>query len=296
MTQRNTDVLLDVTSFISAEDFLLAQNRAAQPDDPFARQCFVEIVQSLIFMSRAYVAHPVLSNPRPEDFGERPLLLRELMRAGLAHTLQADRDQQQRAADLVDTALRDLESVHGITSMARFVEQAFTIDRTNAGSQTALSTRLSVRTRSPWNCQVSPWFTSRPGWPFSSSRYSPPGTAISRSHSLTRPDGPVNWNVAHARYGSASGISCRTCSRPSCSHAKPERRGWNQRVRRGGGPGFGADGRSAGVTGRPPASGRRGTADAEGSDTVTCPRPPICAAICFLAELPAPSSALRRAS
>ncbi|MFB6844821.1 hypothetical protein ACFCXS_08170 [Streptomyces sp. NPDC056373] len=142
MTQRNTDVLLDVTSFISAEDFLLAQNRAAQPDDPFARQCFVEIVQSLIFMSRVHVAHPVLSNPRPEDFGERPLLLRELMRAGLAHTLQADRDQQQRAADLVDTALRDLESVHGITSMARFVEQAFTIDRASAGSQTALSTRL----------------------------------------------------------------------------------------------------------------------------------------------------------
>ncbi|MDH6630448.1 hypothetical protein M2271_008308 [Streptomyces sp. LBL] len=142
MTQRNTDVLLDVTSFISAEDFLLAQNRAAQPDDPFARQCFVEIVQSLIFMSRVYVAHPVLSNPRTEDFGERPLLLRELMREGLTRTLQADNDQQQRAADLVETALHDLESVHGITSMARFVEQAFTIDHASAGSQTALSTRL----------------------------------------------------------------------------------------------------------------------------------------------------------
>ncbi|MFS8203383.1 hypothetical protein ACLVWQ_32500 (plasmid) [Streptomyces sp. CWNU-52B] len=142
MTQRNTDVLLDVTSFISADDFLLAQNKAAQPDDPFARQCFVEIVQSLIFMSRVYVGHPVLSNPRPEDFGERPLLLRELMRTGLTRTLQADAPQQRRAADLVDTALSDLESVRGITSMARFVEQAFTIDRASAGSQTALSSRL----------------------------------------------------------------------------------------------------------------------------------------------------------
>jgi hypothetical protein len=142
MTQRNTDVLLDVTSFISAEDFLLAQNRAGQPDDPFARQCFVEIVQSLIFMSRVHVAHPVLANPRPEDFGERPLLLRELMRAGLTRALQADAEQQRRTADLVDTALHDLESVHGITSMARFVEQAFTIDRASAGAQTSLSSRL----------------------------------------------------------------------------------------------------------------------------------------------------------
>lgn len=42
----------------------------------------------------------------------------------------------------METALHDLESVHGITSMARFVEQAFTIDRASAGSQTALSSRL----------------------------------------------------------------------------------------------------------------------------------------------------------
>ncbi|MFG2373800.1 hypothetical protein ACGFY9_20280 [Streptomyces sp. NPDC048504] len=142
MTQRNTDVLLDVTSFISAEDFLLAQNRAEQPADPFARQCFVEIVQSLIFMSRVHVAHPILPTPGPEDFGERPLLLRELMRTGLTHALQADTGQQRRTADLVDAALLDLQSVHGITSMARFVEQAFTIDRTSAGSQTSLSGRL----------------------------------------------------------------------------------------------------------------------------------------------------------
>jgi hypothetical protein len=66
MKQANTDVLIDVTSLISAEEFLLSQNRGNAPDDPFARQCFVEIVQSLIFMSQVFVAHPVLHTPQPE--------------------------------------------------------------------------------------------------------------------------------------------------------------------------------------------------------------------------------------
>src|SRR3979490_1898039 len=80
---RGTDVLIDVTSLISAEDYLLSQNRHARPGDPFARQCFVEIIQSLIFMSRVSVAPPVLYTPTPGDFGQRPLLLRSLMNAGV---------------------------------------------------------------------------------------------------------------------------------------------------------------------------------------------------------------------
>ena len=37
-----TDVLIDVTSLISAEDYLVSQNRHIRPGDPFARQCFVD--------------------------------------------------------------------------------------------------------------------------------------------------------------------------------------------------------------------------------------------------------------
>ncbi|MFD9744115.1 hypothetical protein ACFWX5_11325 [[Kitasatospora] papulosa] len=81
--QANTDVAIDVTSLISAEEFLLSQNRREAPEDPFARQCFVEIVQSLIFMSEVYVAHPVLHTPSPQDFGDRPYLLRALVDSGL---------------------------------------------------------------------------------------------------------------------------------------------------------------------------------------------------------------------
>ncbi|MEO3798459.1 hypothetical protein [Nonomuraea sp. B1E8] len=131
-----------MTSLISAENFLLAQNRAARPDDPFGRQCFVEIVQSLIFMSRVYVVHPILLVPSASDFGERPLLLQALMQDGLLHPLQLDPDQTEVAERLESAAIQDLESVHGFTSIARFVEQTFNCDQASEGQQTALSTRL----------------------------------------------------------------------------------------------------------------------------------------------------------
>jgi hypothetical protein len=140
--QANTDVLVDVTSLISAEEFLLSQNRRGVPEDPFARQCFVEIVQSLIFMSRVYVAHPILHAPRPQDFGDRPYLLRVLVDSGLLLPLHLDSDQQQAAAALEASAVHDLQTVHGLTSMARFVEQAFVCDIASAGGQTALSSRI----------------------------------------------------------------------------------------------------------------------------------------------------------
>lgn len=142
MTQRSTDVLVDVTSLISAESFLTAQNTGAAPEDPFARQCFVELVQSLIFMSNVHVAHPVLHAPRAGDFGDRPLLLRALLRAGLLRPLRLDQAQRTVADQLEAAAVRDLQSIHGVTSMARFVEQAFACDEASTGRQEALSGRI----------------------------------------------------------------------------------------------------------------------------------------------------------
>ncbi|NED12582.1 hypothetical protein [Streptomyces sp. SID9124] len=140
--QANTDVVVDVTSLISAEEFLLSQNRREAPEDPFARQCFVEVVQSLIFMSQVYVAHPVLHAPGPQDFGERPYLLRALVGSGLMRPLNLDPAQQEAATALEASAVHDLQTVHGLTSMARFVEQAFVCDTASAGGQDALSSRI----------------------------------------------------------------------------------------------------------------------------------------------------------
>lgn len=139
---RTTEILIDVTSLISAEEFLLSQNNGSTSADPFARQCFVEVVQSLIFMSRTYVPHPVLFRPAPADFGERPLLLRSLMRAGLLHPLQIGSPGARVYQQLEDSAIRDLSGGHGLTSMIRFIEQARDIDNANAASQEALLTRI----------------------------------------------------------------------------------------------------------------------------------------------------------
>lgn len=142
MRQASTAVVIDVTSLISAEEFLLSQKRRAEPGDPFARQCFVEVVQSLIFMSKVYVAHPLRPEPAPSDFGDKPLLLRQLMGAGLLQPLRLSPSEQQAAAQLEAASVRDLKSPHGITSMARFVEQAFVCDEASAGRQPALSARI----------------------------------------------------------------------------------------------------------------------------------------------------------
>src|SRR6059058_5533813 len=94
LPQRNTSVLVDVTTIIGAEEFITAWNRGARPRASFARQAFVELIQSLVFMSRVYVAHPVVPTPDARDFGDRPRLLRLLMAAGLLHPLQFSADEE----------------------------------------------------------------------------------------------------------------------------------------------------------------------------------------------------------
>jgi hypothetical protein len=53
LDESGSDVLIDVTSLIGAEDFILSQNRRRASVDPFAQQCFAEVVQTIILMSRA---------------------------------------------------------------------------------------------------------------------------------------------------------------------------------------------------------------------------------------------------
>lgn len=131
---RSVDLLVDVTSVIGAEDFILSQNHRAPPADPFARQCFAELVQSLIFMPKVFVAHPTIPSPRDVDFGEQPWLLRALMRAGLLHPLRLDNDEWPAAVALEAAALRDLKGWQGTRSVIQFIEQAIACDDATAGT------------------------------------------------------------------------------------------------------------------------------------------------------------------
>lgn len=116
-------VMIDVTSLIGAEEFILAQNNRRPLADPFARQCFVEVVQSLIFMSEVYVAHPVLAMPRNIDFGEQPRLLRALLSRGLITALQLNDSSWNTSRAIEEAALEDLKD-KGFESLARFISQA----------------------------------------------------------------------------------------------------------------------------------------------------------------------------
>lgn len=139
---RSTNLLVDVTSLIGAEEFITAQNRRVPPAEPFARQSFVELIQSLIFMSNLYVAHPTLANPVMSDFGSQPRLLRELCDAGLLRPLRLSDDQWRTAREAEEAALDDLQSPHGYRSLSRFIEQALLCDRAQEGTRNSLSDRL----------------------------------------------------------------------------------------------------------------------------------------------------------
>jgi hypothetical protein len=141
--QRDTDVLVDITSIIGAEDFILSQNRGTKPEDPFARQCFVELVQSLIFMSKVYVPHPTLARPRPQDFGEKAWLLQSLLRAGLAHPLQLTEQQWSAAQSSESLTLHDLKSPQGTRSILQFIDQALICDNSQPGHRNSLSSHIN---------------------------------------------------------------------------------------------------------------------------------------------------------
>jgi hypothetical protein len=141
LDESGSDVLIDVTSLIGAEDFILSQNRRRAPVDPFARQCFAEVVQTIILMSNTYVAHPTLFQPRAVDFGNQPRFLRTLVRQGLVKALKFEPDLQALALELEQSALRDLASASGMNSVTEFIRQARICD-IESGRRNSLSARL----------------------------------------------------------------------------------------------------------------------------------------------------------
>jgi len=141
--QHTGSVLIDVTSLIGAEDYVISANRTQRPLDPFARQCFVEVVQSLIFMADVRVAHPTLSSPRTEDFGSQPHLLQSLVRAGLLHPLRLDATQAETARAAEAETLHHLTSAVGTRSVLQFVDQAILCDQAQPEARFSMSARLT---------------------------------------------------------------------------------------------------------------------------------------------------------
>jgi hypothetical protein len=139
-------VVVDVTSLIGAEEYIISQNRSLRPEDPFARQCFVEMVQSIILMPRVYVVHPVLLEPTIGDYGQWPLLLRFLLDDGLVLPLALTAEERSIAAGQETRVLDDLGGAQGLEMLTRFSEQALQMDRRQGTVEGSLSARMRLWT------------------------------------------------------------------------------------------------------------------------------------------------------
>jgi len=121
-------IVLDVTSFISAEDFILSQNQGALPLDPFARQCYAEVVQSLIFFDEVAVPHPTRLDPRPDDYGSQPRLLRLLFELGIVTPLAFSTSEARKLAGVEQSLLNALD-MRGAALLQSFVDKTAICDR-----------------------------------------------------------------------------------------------------------------------------------------------------------------------
>jgi hypothetical protein len=135
-------VALDNSTFISAQEFITAQNRGERSRDPFARQAYVELVQSLIFQPAVRVIHPVHLSPAPEQFGEEPYLLRRLLELGLVTPVQVLADSMQRLASAESEVLDTLQT-RGVEAMLLFLRSMDVCDEEVEGAgDTGLRKRI----------------------------------------------------------------------------------------------------------------------------------------------------------
>ncbi|WP_019932509.1 hypothetical protein [Nocardia sp. BMG111209] len=117
-------VMVDVTTFISAEEFLLSQNRSRgiRPRDPFSEQCYAELVQSLIYFDEVLVPHPTLLNPVPADYGEQPRILRHLFDLYIARPLVIGDSDKPLLAEAEASAVETLQT-NGVQTLLQFVDR-----------------------------------------------------------------------------------------------------------------------------------------------------------------------------
>jgi hypothetical protein len=135
-------VALDNSTFISAQEFITSQNRGERSRDPFARQAYVELVQSLIFQPAVRVIHPVYLTPTPEQFGDEPYLLRRLLEIGLVAPVQVPAQSVDRLASAETEVLGTLQT-RGVEAMLMFLRSMDACDQeAEASGNTGLRRRI----------------------------------------------------------------------------------------------------------------------------------------------------------
>ncbi|HEV8558857.1 MAG TPA: hypothetical protein VGR06_20995 [Actinophytocola sp.] len=136
-----------MTSFISAEEFVLTQNRGEAPLDPFARQCYAEVVQSLIFFDEVLVPHPTRLDPRPEDYGPQPRMLQFLFELGIVRPLTFT-STDATVLDSAERALFDTLESKGAVLLSSYIDTTTSCDREQ---QSAGATRTMLEKIASWS-------------------------------------------------------------------------------------------------------------------------------------------------
>lgn len=121
-------IALDNSTFISAQEFITAQNHGERSRDPFARQAYVELVQSLIFQPAVRVIHPVNLTATPDQFGEEPYLLRRMFELGLVTPVHVAPDSVPRLNVAESDALRTLQT-RGVPALLAFLRSMDACDQ-----------------------------------------------------------------------------------------------------------------------------------------------------------------------
>lgn len=135
-------VALDNSTFISAQEFIKSQNRGERSYDPFARQSYVELVQSLIYQPAVRVIHPVQLNPTPEHFGDEPYLLRRLFELGLVTPVHISTESRQDLVTAETNVLNTLQT-QGVTALLTFLRSMEECDNeAEEGGDTGLKKRI----------------------------------------------------------------------------------------------------------------------------------------------------------
>lgn len=145
-------VTVDVATIMGAEDFIICSNRSTRSEDPFAQQCFAELVQSLLLFPSVLIPHPVLAEPRADDFGSRPPLLQALLFTGLVSPLSLPAPAWSTAQIQEREDLKRLQSREGRRSIEVFVDEALQCDSEGAGRARPLGKR--VKDWSEFQCRV----------------------------------------------------------------------------------------------------------------------------------------------
>jgi len=103
-------ILTDVTSYISAQEYLLSEGMGRHSADPFASRVFTELIQDIFLYDHIYVPHPqLLQGCSKEDFGKEPGLLIELLDRGIVEPLNLSPSVSSRVEEDEENLLSFLQ-------------------------------------------------------------------------------------------------------------------------------------------------------------------------------------------